>query len=288
MKHEKSQNKVMSALAVIFLLIGCISIASTTGCSFDMSGLSPEGDAGTDADADVIDADVDADADADAEIPEEICGNDQDDDDDSLVDCADSDCVGFQDPRGFECIASGGKKETACDDQQDNDGDWAEDCDDPDCSNDPACTPNPEICSNGVDDDGDSLIDCEDPNCNGSTGASGEICEIPESTCDDGFDNDGDGLTDCDDPNCAVIPICLESDCSDGVDNNSDGLTDCEAPECDGYIDSTITCYAGRKWEIDCSNGINDDRGREAPPGGWYETFYNPFRNHSDICPYGL
>lgn len=59
----------------------------------------------------------------------EDCSNGVDDDGDSDIDCADSDCVG--DPA---CV------ETDCDNGTDDDGDGAADCADSDCAGDPSCT----------------------------------------------------------------------------------------------------------------------------------------------------
>jgi hypothetical protein len=56
------------------------------------------------------------------------CSDGIDNDEDSLIDCADSSCNGFAD-----CGAE------VCDDDFDNDADGDTDCDDADCSGDAAC-----------------------------------------------------------------------------------------------------------------------------------------------------
>lgn len=257
-------NTIMAVMTVAASITGGAVISSTSGCTFDASGIVAPKDAGPD-----IDGDADADVDGDAEVPDEICNDGDDNDEDGLVDCADPDCdgqegpgegtcsivedcgddydnngngltdceetvtcEGFQDPRGFKCTASGGREETACDDNIDNDGDWAEDCDDPDCFGTPACTANPEICDNGVDDDGDTLIDCADANCEGEVGPGGGNCSIVED-CEDEYDNNGNG-----DVDCADIAGCF------GHQNVQDGW------ECNG---------TGGKTEIDCADGDDND-----------------------------
>jgi hypothetical protein len=90
------------------------------------------------------------------------CSDGIDNDGDTAIDCADSDCS--NDP-ACQLV------ETNCSDGIDNDGDTAIDCADSDCSNDPACqlvlvpVPVETNCSDGQDNDGNGKIDCKDQNC---------------------------------------------------------------------------------------------------------------------------
>ena len=76
------------------------------------------------------------------------CGDDEDNDLDGDVDCADSDCVGTD-----ACLE-------ICDDGEDNDLDDDTDCDDEDCAEE--CI---EICDDDVDNDVDGDTDCADAEC---------------------------------------------------------------------------------------------------------------------------
>jgi len=116
------------------------------------------------------------------------CGDGMDNDDDGLVDCADSDCAGGpvctpvcgdgvvagseacddgNNTDGDGCSATCEEEvgtEILCEDRVDNDGDGFVDCLDPDCADDPFC-----LCGNGVVDSGEG--------------------------CDDGNNTDGDGCS---------------------------------------------------------------------------------------------
>lgn len=136
-----------------------------------------------------------------SDTPDEICGNDEDDDGDGLEDCADPDCEDRGCAPGGEVCRSGTCEcafatETHCADGHDDDCDGQVDCDDPDCAADAWCTAEAD-CGDGLDDDDDGRTDCGDPGCAG-IGA----CEVHEQTCGDGVDNDGDGLVDCEDGDC--------------------------------------------------------------------------------------
>jgi hypothetical protein len=141
------------------------------------------------------------------------CSDGVDNDQDTLIDCADPDCAAFCAPAEI------------CDNAVDDDGDTLVDCDDPDCSADVNC---PEICDNTVDDDADGLIDCDDPECFQSP-----LCQTPE-ICDNGIDDDGDTLVDCDDSDCLGDPACPTGTeiCDNLLDEDGDGLIDCDDPEC--------------------------------------------------------
>ena len=88
--------------------------------------------------------------------PTEICNNSKDDDGDTKIDCADTDCT--TDPA---CV----KGAEICNNSKDDDGDTKIDCADTDCTKDPACVKGAEICNNSKDDDGDAKIDCADTDC---------------------------------------------------------------------------------------------------------------------------
>ncbi|HBU06840.1 MAG TPA: hypothetical protein DEB09_02045 [Candidatus Magasanikbacteria bacterium] len=133
----------------------------------------------------------------------EICANNIDDDNNGLVDCADSACANLS-------ICS----ENNCSNNIDDDNDGLVDCLDVlDCSNDSACrTTPPENCSNSTDDDGDGFVDCADSDCT-------KICEQcvgvdcggdTTAQCSDGNDNDVDGLIDF-----PIDPGCLSLDDDD-------------------------------------------------------------------------
>lgn len=87
--------------------------------------------------------------------PVENCTDKIDNDGDSAIDCADSDCA---DHATCKVVAE------ICDNTTDDDGDGAIDCADTDCAAFPACIPD-EICDNGKDDDGDEKTDCDDEDC---------------------------------------------------------------------------------------------------------------------------
>lgn len=107
------------------------------------------------------------------------CGDGEDDDQDGLIDCEDSDCI---------CI------ETDCYDGVDDDQDGLIDCEDSDCLS--ACMESD--CADGIDNDQDGLQDCEDSDC----------FEQCVEVCDDKQDNDQDGQADCDDDECFGIADC--------------------------------------------------------------------------------
>lgn len=104
------------------------------------------------------------------EEEELICDDRIDNDDDSWIDCDDSDC--YEDEACIS-IALYAVPLEDCDDGYDNDRDGLIDCDDVDCEMDDACrmialyaAPMPEReCSDGLDNDRDGLIDCADSDC---------------------------------------------------------------------------------------------------------------------------
>lgn len=82
------------------------------------------------------------------------CTDGEDEDQDGLVDCEDSDCL---------CI------ETDCADGTDDDADGLTDCEDSDCLD--VCA---EVCNDGIDNDNDALTDCDDDECYGVDGCGGQ------------------------------------------------------------------------------------------------------------------
>jgi hypothetical protein len=128
----------------------------------------------------------------------EVCDDGLDNDEDSLVDCDDSDCTT-----------------------------------DESCQDDVTTTLILEDnCTNGMDDDKDGLVDCDDSDC-----ASTAVCQDPGvDDLDEDLDGDGyyadtdldgdchDGLAcDCDDDDASIYPTATEV-CDDGVDNDCDGV----------------------------------------------------------------
>ncbi len=83
----------------------------------------------------------------------ETCDNNQDDDGDGLIDCADPECFDEEDCDGEICTNG-----------IDDDSDGQIDCADNDCMNHPLCA-TPEECTNGIDDDLNGETDCEDSMC---------------------------------------------------------------------------------------------------------------------------
>jgi subtilisin-like proprotein convertase family protein len=197
-------------------LLICYCDPTSGNCEFDVECRN-----GTDDDNDTLIDCADSNCAADPFcLPESVCNDGVDQDFDTLTDCLDPDCNGVS---GCEFGT-----ELSCFDGINNDGDGATDCFDPDCSADPNCQVE-LVCNNGLDDDGNGMTDCLDPAC-----ATGLWCS-PEVDCDDGLDNDGDGATDCVDVGCNGIDGCVlaeELACEDGLDNDADGLADCADPSC--------------------------------------------------------
>jgi len=171
-----------------------------------------------------------------------LCSDGYDNDGDNLVDCLDSDCVGFtgtgQYPDGLLCE----QPEASCADSYDNDGDQGQsgggiDCDDDDCASFPGCS---EICDNGIDDDGDTDIDCFDDDCPVKT-----FCDPGQTKI-------------CWTQSCIDIPCPLNQDCFADL-------------TLDGQVDNTDlsyfmawwlqACSAGNLWcdgsDLDCSGSVN-------------------------------
>ncbi len=176
--------------------------------------------------------------------PQEICGNEIDDDCDGCDDSTDADCGGV---------------ERFCSNRRDDDCDGLIDgCDFNDC-------PGPESnCTNGRDDDCDGLVDCADENCNfqggvgieccydgiantelGCVDAASAQCGGTENDCANGVDDDCDSLTDCADPDCSAAT--LAETCDNGLDDDCDGCMDWDDSDCPGGT------------EADCTDGVDND-----------------------------
>jgi hypothetical protein len=203
------------------------------------------------------------------------CGNGQDDDGDSYVDCKDQDCDGQMcGGAGFRCQ-------------------WT-------APGDGACLcGTEEICDNGKDDDCDNRVDCADSaclgqackesnpglNCGWPSGSPSNSCVERESDCGNGVDDDGDLQKDCLDPDCNGLPcgeglncgdaggapgcVAMETDCANGIDDDGDGTVDCLDDNCIGLACSTTDAgkncgfeganpgCVGR--ESHCGDGVDDD-----------------------------
>ena len=204
----------------------------------------------------------------------EDCSSPYDEDGDSSIGCADSDCLGELGPSGELCE----NPESTCDDGSDNDADGATDCDDDDCASDAACISvitTETDCSDGVDEDSDGSTDCDDSDC-----ASDATCIsviTTETDCSDGVDEDSDGATDCDDSDCAsdtACPACSETlpTCADGVDNDGDGFADLEDPSCTTWTDDEGLFFC-----------TETDTGDDLYTAG---TITNPYGSSTDYCPF--
>ena len=124
----------------------------------------------------------------------EDCVNGVDDDCDTLIDGADSDCI------TTSCADITSK--SVC--NNDLNCEWVGNPRNGSCQDIVSCTitEDPEVsCSDGIDNDCDGDTDSSDADCGGGT-------TEPE-ICDDGIDNDGDGKTDCaDKKDCNKDPVC--------------------------------------------------------------------------------
>lgn len=155
---------------------------------------------------------------------ETLCTGGQDEDGDSLADCADADCY-----HAANCQTGQGEERTnqACSDWVDNDGDGATDCDDRDCqeSHVTMCKgswgggASSATSSHGAAAQDDALPQL-------SSGMSVEDLigtgtdkdgERNDELCSDGIDNDGDGRTDCADFGCKFDPAVVVCSGAPGI-----------------------------------------------------------------------
>ena len=199
-----------------------------------------------------------------------------DNDGDSVVDCADSDCANQSCGTGCVC-RNLLKAETLCTDGVDNDGDMRTDClDGPDCDGTSCgagcvCTggaKREQNCTDRQDNDMDGLRDCADTmDCTGAGNLCGNGTTEASTLCNDTIDNDNDGDRDCEDTGCegqACGAGCTcrnqgrsESACGDGADNDGDTLIDCADTDCVGTAPET-NCSDGRddncNGQVDCGD----------------------------------
>ena len=197
----------------------------------------------------------------------EDCADGVDNDQDGLVDCMDTECIG-----GADCFED-------CADDVDNDGDGLTDCADyEDCYD--ICL---EDCTDGVDNDRDGLVDCEDVNCRYDIAC--------REDCGDGTDNTGNGLIDCADPDCYNQPGCIE-DCVDGVDNDGDGLLDCADLDCKEAAECAEDCFDGLDNDedglLDCEDSDCTDICTESDCGDGEDEDLDGFTDCEDTECWGL
>jgi hypothetical protein len=169
---------------------------------------------------------------------ETLCNDGADNDGDTLIDCADSDCNGASCGTGCAC-GGGTKTETLCTLGNDEDGDGQSDCADSDCnllSCGQGCTcfglaKTESGCADGLDNDGDSKIDCNDVETDGSGDCpSGRACKAaPNTSACSGNQCQCNG----------VVSPATETRCGDGVDNDCSGSADCADLNC-----NTLGCQA--------------------------------------------
>lgn len=125
----------------------------------------------------------------------EICDNKVDDDNDSKLDCVDTDCANND-------ICKPPKVEI-CDNKVDDDVNGKIDCADTACAQVETCKVKlpSEVCNNNIDDDSNGKIDCADSVCVDDKNCVVVVVTSTLETgskpaCSDGVDNDGDGLVD--------------------------------------------------------------------------------------------
>ncbi|MBN1207069.1 MAG: hypothetical protein JXB05_19445 [Myxococcaceae bacterium] len=222
---------------------------------------------------------------------ETACANTTDDDEDTKIDCEDTDCTNL--PCGEGCVCLGGvKAEGNCGNTVDDEGDGPADCADTDCNLKSCgagciCINNVRgegDCGNGADDEGDGPVDCADSDdCTDKACGDGCVCRggaKTEDLCDDSLDNDGDGTlgppptnTDCQDADCTgkscgVGCVCeslgrKEVLCSDGLDNDGDTQIDCADAHCNNVEcvpnETGARCKSNLCAENRCNDSLDND-----------------------------
>lgn len=152
---------------------------------------------------------------------ETICNDRRDQDGDSLVDCADSDC--FHDAA---CESGDANENTndRCSDWIDNDGDGSIDCDDTDCEGNGVTRCNGTWSGRGTEGEGVAAQPMDIPELSGNQqiedllGRGGDSDgERTDEVCADGIDNDNDGRTDCQDMGCRFDPSVTVCSTSPGL-----------------------------------------------------------------------
>ncbi|MCC7539456.1 MAG: OmpA family protein [Deltaproteobacteria bacterium] len=224
----------------------------------------------------------------------EVCTNMADDDCDTFVDAADSDCA--VDPRtqdmdgdGFCPMGTDTNMDGDCSDP--GEPTMPSDCDDTDEGVNPGAT---ERCENGVDDDCDTFIDATDPDCGAPDPRLQDM--DGDGFCPAGTDTNMDGdcedegeegmRADCDDMRAAVNPDAAEI-CDNLIDDDCDDLVDAMDPECGGPDPDTLDmdgdgfCPIGRD-----TNGDGDcsDEGEAAPPSDCDDQMAAVNPDATEIC----
>lgn len=215
-----------------------------------------------------------------------LCDDGMDNDDDTFIDCDDTECCDLvscgpdtrcgQRSDAGDCTMTGPEDNaTACGDGMDNDCDGFIDCVDLDC---PASACGSEgtnrDCNDGMDNDMDGNADCEDFGCRDLVVCAGEATN---AACSDGMDNDGDGDMDCDDENCqdeaivvcdgatptglaeAMWPGAIMTACTDGMDNDGDDRFDCAEFSCLWNYGACSTPDI-EQTNASCSDGVDNDQ----------------------------
>jgi hypothetical protein len=207
----------------------------------------------------------------------EICSNSIDDDNDGDIDCADSDCEGYNHSTGWGC-SNNEKIEINCEDTSkgigiDNDGDGFANCDDSDCTFGCTydCIGTTNITCGDLSYDECELYGCSNswggpvggpytyqgctgsPSCEDVTAENYCLaennCTLEELACQNNIDDDNDTLTDCADDYCSTNDTCVGC-IGDAVFT----CEDLEGDNCTGFgCTSEEMCYGPSSYD-GCSN----------------------------------
>jgi hypothetical protein len=182
----------------------------------------------------------------------EICDNKVDDNEDGLIDCADSLCDNAEFKiKGFQCY-EGASREIVCDDGLDNDDNGLTDCFDSACINDPGCIDVETKCNDLSDNDGDGKIDCTDTDCQSETEVDSCIFKVEGA-----FAKKEDGTPDTD-----KQFICTETGVNSGVFERNGEICCWSDNECDlGNKEQCIdsACVKSKEAEWQCDDGYDND-----------------------------